>query len=81
MQVAKVSCGGDHTLVLTQSGEVQAFGTSSNGQLGLGTRILETPQPLKGPFINYVVKNWLSAFFFLIIESEVEKSSKLKIDK
>lgn len=29
------------------TGEVYSFGTSSNGQLGLGTRILETPQPMK----------------------------------
>ena len=36
LQVVKVSCGGDHTLVLTDAGEVLAFGTSSNGQLGLG---------------------------------------------
>ena len=42
-----VSCGGDHTLALTDAGEVYSFGTSSNGQLGLGTRILETTQPLK----------------------------------
>ena len=38
LQVVKVSCGGDHTLVLTDAGEVLAFGTSSNGQLGLGKR-------------------------------------------
>ena len=46
-QVVDVSCGGDHTLALTSTGEVFSFGTSSNGQLGLGTRILETPQPQK----------------------------------
>ena len=34
-------------MALTSRGEVYSFGTSSNGQLGLGTRILETPQPLK----------------------------------
>ena len=46
-QVCRVSCGGDHTLVLTESGDVYSFGTSSNGQLGLGTRILESAEPLK----------------------------------
>ena len=46
-QIVDVSCGGDHTLALTSNGEVFSFGTSSNGQLGLGTRILETPQPQK----------------------------------
>lgn len=45
--IVDVSCGGDHTLALTSNGEVFSFGTSSNGQLGLGTRILETPQPQK----------------------------------
>ena len=47
LKVCRVSCGGDHTLVLTESGDVYSFGTSSNGQLGLGTRILESAEPLK----------------------------------
>ena len=34
-------------MVLTESGDVYSFGTSSNGQLGLGTRILESAEPLK----------------------------------
>ena len=33
--------------MLTESGDVYSFGTSSNGQLGLGTRILESAEPLK----------------------------------
>lgn len=41
-----VSCGGDHTLALSESGNVYAFGQSNNGQLGLGTRTLETSIPL-----------------------------------
>ena len=41
-----VSCGGDHTLALSESGNIYAFGQSSNGQLGLGTRTLETSIPL-----------------------------------
>ena len=32
---------------MTEAGDVYSFGSSSNGQLGLGTRILETPTPLK----------------------------------
>lgn len=42
-----VSCGGDHTVVLSESGNVYVFGQSTNGQLGLGTRTLETSVPLQ----------------------------------
>eukprot|EP00090_Calanus_glacialis_P018965 TRINITY_DN29288_c0_g1_i1.p1 TRINITY_DN29288_c0_g1~~TRINITY_DN29288_c0_g1_i1.p1 ORF type:complete len:689 (-),score=225.92 TRINITY_DN29288_c0_g1_i1:63-2129(-) len=46
--VTSVSCGGNHTIVLTQAGKLYSFGQSTNGQLGLGNRILEssTPHPL-----------------------------------
>ena len=46
--VSSVSCGGHHTVALTSSGKLYSFGLSSNGQLGLGNRILEssTPHPL-----------------------------------
>ena len=46
-QISMVSCGGDHTVVLSESGNVYAFGQSTNGQLGLGTRTLETSVPLQ----------------------------------
>ena len=42
-----MSCGGDHTLALSESGKVYAFGQSTNGQLGLGIRTLETSIPLQ----------------------------------
>ena len=42
-----VSCGGDHTVVLSENGNVYVFGQSTNGQLGLGTRTLETFVPMK----------------------------------
>ena len=42
-----VSCGGDHTVALSESGNVYVFGQSTNGQLGLGTRTLETSVPLQ----------------------------------
>jgi alpha-tubulin suppressor-like RCC1 family protein len=41
-----VSCGGDHTVVLTEEGKAYSFGLSTNGQLGLGTRILDAPKPV-----------------------------------
>ena len=46
--VARVSCGSNHSLALTQSGRVYTWGQSSHGQLGLGNRILEssTPHPV-----------------------------------
>ena len=41
-----VSCGGDHTIILTEEGKAFSFGLSTNGQLGLGTRLLEAPKPV-----------------------------------
>ena len=41
-----VSCGGDHTVVLTEDGKAYSFGLSTNGQLGLGTRILDASKPV-----------------------------------
>ena len=34
--VVKAACGRQHTLVLTQQGQVYAFGENLHGQLGLG---------------------------------------------
>ena len=34
--LAGVACGGNHTLVVTVSGAVFAFGSNNHGQLGLG---------------------------------------------
>ena len=42
-----VSCGGDHTVALTETGKLLSFGQSTNGQLGLGIRTLETSTPLQ----------------------------------
>ena len=35
--VRMVACGGDHTLVVTRTGALFAFGKGANGQLGLGS--------------------------------------------
>ncbi len=40
-----MSCGGGHTVALTSSGRVFSFGSSANGQLGLGTAVAETASP------------------------------------
>ena len=52
-----VSCGGDHTIVLSENGNVYAFGQSTNGQLGLGTRTLETFVPLKISLLSEISNN------------------------
>ena len=40
-----MSCGGDHTVAITESGKVYSFGQSFNGQLGLGTKTKESFTP------------------------------------
>ena len=40
-KVAEAACGEEHTIILTQKGEVFAFGSNRKGQLGTG-------QPSKG---------------------------------
>ncbi|KAJ8316665.1 hypothetical protein KUTeg_005784, partial [Tegillarca granosa] len=40
-----VSCGGSHTVVLSESGKVYTFGDGSNGQLGHNTKILHSESP------------------------------------
>ncbi|XP_022244595.1 X-linked retinitis pigmentosa GTPase regulator-like [Limulus polyphemus] len=49
-KVVWVSCGGNHTLALTADGRPYSFGDGNNGQLGLGTKVLDapTPQPVRG---------------------------------
>ncbi len=44
-EVSSVSCGGGHTVALTATGRVFSFGSSSDGQLGLGTAVRETANP------------------------------------
>ncbi|XP_064007998.1 X-linked retinitis pigmentosa GTPase regulator isoform X1 [Pogoniulus pusillus] len=43
-KVNKVACGGEHTVVLTET-DVYTFGLGQHGQLGHGTFIFETPVP------------------------------------
>ena len=47
LQIIAVSCGGSHTVAIDESGRAFSFGQSSNGQLGLTTRILESFEPAR----------------------------------
>ncbi|XP_064594813.1 X-linked retinitis pigmentosa GTPase regulator-like [Liolophura sinensis] len=50
-RVKWVSCGGSHTVAVTENGKVYTFGNGANGQLGHGTMVLELslPQMLTSP--------------------------------
>ncbi|XP_031633045.1 RCC1 domain-containing protein 1 [Contarinia nasturtii] len=37
VKIKKICCGNEHCLILTTNGDLYAFGSSSRGQLGLGT--------------------------------------------
>nr|XP_012136072.1 PREDICTED: X-linked retinitis pigmentosa GTPase regulator [Megachile rotundata] len=40
-----VACGGHHTVVLAENGNIYCTGSNSNGQLGLGTNVTELHTP------------------------------------
>ncbi|XP_014602441.1 PREDICTED: X-linked retinitis pigmentosa GTPase regulator [Polistes canadensis] len=40
-----IACGGHHTLVLTESGNVYCVGSNASGQLGMGTNVTEVSTP------------------------------------
>ena len=44
-QIMAVSCGGSHTVAIDESGRAYSFGQSSNGQLGLTTKTLQSFEP------------------------------------
>ncbi|XP_067130310.1 X-linked retinitis pigmentosa GTPase regulator-like isoform X2 [Centruroides vittatus] len=52
-KMLSVSCGGNHTIVLTADGTAFSFGDGSSGQLGLDMDILETSLPVE---INFPYK-------------------------
>uniref|UniRef100_UPI0037E95CB2 secretion-regulating guanine nucleotide exchange factor n=1 Tax=Semicossyphus pulcher TaxID=241346 RepID=UPI0037E95CB2 len=45
-RVAKVACGWDFTLLLTDCGRVLAFGSNAFGQLGVGQKVTHSSDPL-----------------------------------
>ncbi|XP_047360060.1 X-linked retinitis pigmentosa GTPase regulator isoform X1 [Vespa velutina] len=40
-----IACGGHHTLILTESGNVYCVGSNASGQLGMGTNVTEVTTP------------------------------------
>ncbi|GIY76787.1 x-linked retinitis pigmentosa GTPase regulator [Caerostris darwini] len=51
-KVIWVSCGGNHTIVLTSDGKAYSFGNGYDGQLGLGSRLLDVSTPHQIVFLE-----------------------------
>eukprot|EP01116_Phalansterium_solitarium_P024940 TRINITY_DN929_c0_g1_i3.p1 TRINITY_DN929_c0_g1~~TRINITY_DN929_c0_g1_i3.p1 ORF type:complete len:1482 (+),score=423.93 TRINITY_DN929_c0_g1_i3:96-4541(+) len=52
-RICRIACGAEHTLALSATGIVYAYGSNSRGQLGLGTtapKYLCDPEVVKGPW-------------------------------
>ncbi|GAB2218566.1 hypothetical protein Droror1_Dr00001793 [Drosera rotundifolia] len=51
-----VACGGYHTCIITNGGELYTWGSNENGCLGIGsTDIAHQPQRVEGPFLRHSV--------------------------
>ncbi|XP_054805459.1 ultraviolet-B receptor UVR8 isoform X2 [Prosopis cineraria] len=49
----EVACGGYHTCVLTNSGELYTWGSNENGCLGIGSSdVIDQPERVQGPFLK-----------------------------
>lgn len=54
----EVACGGYHTCVLTNSGELYTWGSNENGCLGIGSSdVIHLPQKVQGPFLKSSVSH------------------------
>ncbi|KAL3528231.1 hypothetical protein ACH5RR_012887 [Cinchona calisaya] len=52
----EVACGGHHTCIVTNGGELYSWGTNDNGCLGIGsTDVAHSPERVQGPFLRYPV--------------------------
>lgn len=45
--IVQIACGGEHSLALTNDGELYAWGSNRDGQLGLGSHIVSEIKPKK----------------------------------
>ncbi|XP_068482265.1 ultraviolet-B receptor UVR8 isoform X2 [Phaseolus vulgaris] len=49
----EVACGGYHTCILTNSGELYTWGSNENGCLGIGSSdVVHLPEKVQGPFLK-----------------------------
>ncbi|KAL2347162.1 hypothetical protein Fmac_001162 [Flemingia macrophylla] len=54
----EVACGGYHTCVLTNSGELYTWGSNENGCLGIGSSdVIHHPEKVQGPFLKSSVSH------------------------
>ncbi|XP_071041635.1 X-linked retinitis pigmentosa GTPase regulator isoform X7 [Parasteatoda tepidariorum] len=51
-KIVWVSCGGNHTIALTSDGKAYSFGNGYDGQLGLGSRLLDVATPHQIVFLE-----------------------------
>jgi alpha-tubulin suppressor-like RCC1 family protein len=70
--VVKIACGEAHSLVLTDKGDVYAWGRGFEGQLGVSKAIevASTPQYIKTFYGNPVQNIETGAFYSLAITRE-----------
>jgi len=43
--IVQIACGGEHSIALTNDGELYAWGSNRDGQLGLGSHIVSEIKP------------------------------------
>ena len=74
MKIITVACGGNHTMVLTDSGETFAFGWNGYGQLGLGvdTKKVTTPTLVTLPSQQPIIQFWNSNSNEFIFNKNIE---------
>ncbi|XP_010272767.1 PREDICTED: ultraviolet-B receptor UVR8 isoform X2 [Nelumbo nucifera] len=52
----EIACGGYHTCVITNGGELYTWGSNENGCLGIGcTEVIHSPERVEGPFMKLPV--------------------------
>ena len=68
-RVVQIACGEEHSLVLTDKGDVYSWGRGYEGQLGISnhTKIAQTPQYVKHFFGNPVSFVECGAYYSLAI--------------
>jgi len=77
-KVVEISCGGFHTVCLTENGECYTFGRAENGQLGIGSKENQFEpckvSKLEGKFICRAAAGWWHTVIFHSEEAAKEIS-------